>query len=217
MHLHIKSVLVLLLSLGTGLQFVWSSQRSIYPGATVEKQEQMPKWKSRGLPGPGHAALEPLVGTWRVQMSIYATFGRSPDDPAIVSDDLTCKRQWVAEGRYLEDLTEGTAAGGLYWRKGWLGYSNMDRRYEWVTIDAVNTTMMSYVSAAGSGDKMPISMTGVFTDQGVAGEQNVGKSVGMRTVIKIESIDRHVFELYFTPPAKREVLATRQIYTRANK
>jgi hypothetical protein len=85
--------------------------------------------------------------------------------------DLICRREWIAGGRYLEDTTQGTAAGGTYWRRGWLGYSNMDRRYEWVTVDAVNTTMMSYAGALGSGSKMPITMSGVFTDQGVAGEQ----------------------------------------------
>jgi hypothetical protein len=180
------------------------------------QQAQMPNWKSRGLPGAGHSALEPLVGNWHVQLSVHATFGRSPDEPPIVSDDITCKREWVAGGRYLEDTTEGTAVGEQYWRKGWLGYSNMDRCYEWVTIDAVNSDMMIYASAKGSGSKMPIDMAGVFTDQGVSGEENAGKSVGMRTVIKIDSIDRHVVELYFKPPAKREVLATRQIYTRVN-
>jgi Protein of unknown function (DUF1579) len=174
----------------------------------------MPNWMRRGLPGPGHAALEPLTGAWRVEMSIHATFGRSPSAPPIVSTDLICRREWVAGGRYIEDITEGTAVGSRYWRKGWLGYSTMDRRYEWVTIDAVNSTMMSYVSAKGFGTNMPISMSGVFTDQGVAGEDSVGKTVAMRTVIRIETQDRHVIELYFTPPGKREMLATRMVYTR---
>jgi hypothetical protein len=111
-------------------------------------------------------------------------------------------------------MTEGTAVGSRYWRKGWLGYSTMDRRYEWVTIDAINSTMMSYASAKGSGTNMPISMSGVFTDQGVAGEDSVGKTVAMRTVISIENSDRHVIELYFTPPGKREMLATRMVYKR---
>ena len=181
------------------------------------QQQEMPLWMSRGLPGPGHRALDPLIGTWKVHMSIHGTFGRNPDDPPIVSEDLICRREWVVGGRYLEDTTQGTAAGGPYWRRGWLGYSNMDRRYEWVTIDAVNTTMMSYAGAPGSGIKMPITMSGVFTDQGVAGEEAVGKSVPMRTVIKIESNDRHVLELYFTPPGKGEVLATRQVYTRVKE
>ena len=180
------------------------------------QQEQMPNWMRRGLPGAEHAALESLVGAWRVHMSFYATFGRSPDEPPIVAEGFICKRQWVAGGRYVEDLTEGTVMGAPYWRKGWLGYSNMDKRYEWITIDGVNSNMMTYAGNAIAGSKVVISMSGTFTDQGVAGEQYAGKPVGMRTVITIENNDRHIFELFFTPPAKPEVLATRQIYTRVS-
>jgi hypothetical protein len=201
-------------SITSAFLFLAIGLAAAHPAAAQSARPDMPAWMQRGLPGPSHAALEPLIGTWRVHMSIHATFGRSPDAPPIVSDDLLCRRQWVAGGRYLEDLTEGTAAGGAYWRKGWLGYSTMDRRYEWITIDAVNSTMMSYAGAPGSGEQKPISMTGVFTDQGVAGEDTVGKQVGMRTAIIIESNDRHVFELYFTPPGKGEMLATRAVYTR---
>jgi hypothetical protein len=48
----------------------------------------------------------------------------------------------------------------------------------------------------------------------VVGEQTVGKPVGQRTVIRIESNDRHVSELYFTPPGGKEQLALRIVYTR---
>jgi quinol monooxygenase YgiN len=175
---------------------------------------ELPAWVRRGIPGEGHVRLKPLIGTWRVHKSIYGTMGRSPDLPPIISDDITTRRQWVADGHYIEDMTEGTVEGNPYWRKGWLGYSIMDRRYEWTTIDSLNTTMMRYLGKSGSADKMPINMTGVFTDQGVVSEKTVGKSVGQRTVIRIESDDRHTFELYFTPPGGKEQLADRSLYTR---
>jgi hypothetical protein len=174
----------------------------------------MPVWVQRGLPGEGHARLEPLVGTFKQHKMIYGTLGRDPSAPPLVSDSVTTIRQWVAGGRFLEDASEGTIDGQPYWRKGWLGYSAMDKRFEWVTIDAVNTTMMFYVGEPGTGTELPASLSGRFTDQGVAGESTVGKSLGMRTVIAIESRDRHTFELYFTPPGGKEILADRTIYTR---
>jgi uncharacterized protein DUF1579 len=179
-------------------------------------RETLPDWFRRGMPGPGQAAIEPLIGTWRVHKEVYATLGRSPDEPPIVSDDLICRRSWIGDGRFIEDTTEGTVMGMRYWRRGWLGYSNMDSRYEWVTVDAINATMMTYRGKPGAGPTTPISMTGAFTDQGVSGAQNVGKSVGMRTVIRIESDVRHIVELYFTPPGGKEVLADRSTYTRIN-
>ena len=74
--------------------------------------------------------------------------------------------------------------------------------------------MMIYLGKPGSGEKMPIDITGTFTDQGVVSEESVGKSVVQRTVFRIESEDRHVSELYFTPPGGKEQLAMRLVYTR---
>jgi Protein of unknown function (DUF1579) len=180
--------------------------------ALVSAQGDMPAWARRGLPGPSHAALNPLAGTWRVQKSLYIAVG-TRDRPA-ESSDLVARRDWVAGGRYLHDVTEGTVAGGPYWRLGLLGYSTMDERYEWITVDATNANMMIYLGAPRTAEQTPISMAGVFTDQGVLGEETVGKPVGMRTVIRIESEDRHVMELYLTPPGADELLADRSVYTR---
>jgi hypothetical protein len=72
--------------------------------------------------------------------------------------------------------------------------------------------MMIYAGVTIAGSKVVISVSGTFTDQGVAAEQYAAKPVGMRTAITIEDSVRHVFELYFTPPAKPEVLATRRVY-----
>ena len=176
-------------------------------------QEDVPAWVQRGVPGEGHSALAPLVGTWRTHLSVHGALGRSPDLPPIVSDDIRTVREWVADGQYIEDRTEGTLNGQPYWRRGWLGYSNLEQRYEWVTI-APRVPMMFYLGRQGSGKQMPIEMTGVFTDQGVVSEKTVGKPVGQRTTISIESNDRHTFELYFTPPGGPEQLAIRMVFTR---
>jgi hypothetical protein len=58
-------------------------------------------------------------------------------------------------------------------------------------------------------------MTGTFTDQGVAGEETVGKRVGMRTTIQIENNSRHRIDLYFTRPGKKETLAVSATYVRS--
>ena len=176
-------------------------------------QQPVPEWVKRGIPSAGHAALEPLIGSWRVELGIYGTMGRSPDLPPIVSQDIRTTRVWIADRQYIEDTTEGTIEGQPYWRRGWLGYSNLDRRYEWVTV-APRVPMMIYLGKPGSGKKMPIEVTGVFTDQGVVNEQTVGRPVVQRTVIRIENNDRHVFDLYFTPPGGKEQLALRLVYTR---
>lgn len=187
------------------------------PGAAVAHagEAEVPAFLRRGMPGDGHAAIGALAGSWRVHYEVYGTLGRSGDEPPIVSDDLRTRREWVGDGRFLEDTTVGTLMGAPYWRKGWLGYNNMGRQYEWITIDAINSSVMGYTAPPGSGPSAPITMTGAFVDQGVAGEAYVGKTVGMKTVIHIEHNDRHRIDLYFTPPGKEELLAVRAVYVRA--
>ena len=175
--------------------------------------DELPAMVRNGLPGPMHDRLNALLGKWQVEMAIYIA-GGSPERP-VISRDLTCRREWIAEtgNRYLRDVTEGSVGGNRYYRMGLLGYSTMDKRYEWVTVDALNANMMIYRGRDGDSSE-DISMTGEFTDQGVLGERYAGKSVGMRTVIHIESSERNVVELYVTPPQAHEFLATRAIYTR---
>ena len=91
-------------------------------------QQDVPGWIRRGLPGSGHEALQPLVGRWRVRYEVYGTLGRRGDEPPIVSEDVTTRREWIGEGRFIEDTTEGTLMGAPIWRRGWLGYSNIDQR-----------------------------------------------------------------------------------------
>lgn len=209
-----RATVIGIAALGMALGATQAQDKEAATASSAGAPTDMPPWLRRGLPGPGHAALAPLAGTWRVQIGIYATLGRSAAAPPITSDDLVTSRQWVAGGRYLEDTTEGTLVTSRYWRRGWLGYDNMAARYEWVTIDEANAGMMRYLSRTGSGPQTRIDLLGTFVDQGVAGEAFVGKTVPMRTVISIEGPDRHVIELYFTPPGRKEALATRAVYTR---
>jgi hypothetical protein len=168
-----------------------------------------------GQPGEMHRRLDALVGEWNVAMSFYIA-GGTPEKP-IVANDLICRREWIAEtgNRHLRDVMEGTFGGNPYYRLGILSYSTMDKRYEWNTVDAVNTMMMTYKGAKDSAKPDgEIVMSGEFTDQGVLGDSYAGKTIRQRTVIKIESPDRHVIDVYFTPPGEKERMAARGIYTR---
>jgi hypothetical protein len=177
--------------------------------------QQQPAMVRNGQPGEMHRRLDVLVGDWNVDMTFYVAGGTEANP--LFARGLICHREWIKEtgNRHMRDITQGTFEGNPYYRLGILSYSTMDKRYEWNTVDALNSNMMTYKgvkdSASATGD---IVMTGEFTDQGVLGESYAGKNVGQRTAITIESPNRHVFELYLTPPGEKERLATRAIYTR---
>jgi len=163
-----------------------------------------------------HKRLDALVGEWNVEKSNYFVLGGTAENP-VVSRDLICRREWIKEvgNMYIKDVTEGTFVGSPYYRLGILGYSPTDNRYEWNTIDNFAPMMMTYKGATGSAKPDgEISIGGEFTDSGVLGKENAGKTIAQRTVIKIESPDRNVMEIYFTPPGKPEFLADRAVYTR---
>lgn len=212
-------VLIIPVAVGWPMTGVVRATAAPQPGegapAVAAQSQQPPAMVRNGLPGEMHKRLDALVGEWDVTMSFYIAGGTA--DKPLVASGLTCRREWIAEtgNRHLRDVTQGKVAGNPYYRLGILSYSTMDRRYEWNTVDALNANMMTYKGAKGgaslTGD---IVMTGEFTNQGVLGEAYAGKTVGQRTVIKIESRDRHVFDLYLTPPGEPERLATRGVYTR---
>jgi hypothetical protein len=180
--------------------------------AGAQPPKAPPPFAVRGMPGPGQAAMKALVGDWRVKMMLFAALG-TPDKPA-VSNDIRTHRTLIAGGRFLADETIGTMGGQPYYRRGTLGYSNMDKRYEWATQDGLNANMMIYLGAPGAGPGFPASLTGTFTDQGLLGEKSAGKTIRQRTVITVADKDHHRIEIYFTPAGGRERLIDRKDYTR---
>jgi Protein of unknown function (DUF1579) len=149
-------------------------------------------------------------------------FGNRQSGPQV---DHFPSGEWItfraARPRFLHDVTEGSIAGGPYYRMGLLGYSNEDARYEFVTVDGMNANMMIYRSDPVKGAQRPdaarnvaISMSGTFTDQGLISEQTAGLVIAQRTVIRIQSDNRHEIDLYFTPPGQAEMLIDHSTYTR---
>ncbi|MGH4035366.1 DUF1579 family protein [Actinomycetota bacterium Odt1-20B] len=164
-------------------------------------------------PGPHHRLLDPLAGKWK---AVKTNWLLGHDGEPVVSRDITVRTRWLKKtgGRFMEERTEGTLAGKPYFRVGVLGYSNIDRRYEWTTFDSVTPTAMTYRGAPDSGTAKVISIPGEFTDPGILGPENKGKKIPMRTEFRIRSHDRHTVDLFFTPPGQKERLVDRVEYTR---
>ncbi|MBB3726721.1 DUF1579 family protein [Nonomuraea dietziae] len=181
--------------------------------AAVAQRAQAAAPADNLAPGPYHRTLDPLVGTWKaVKYNYILGTGGKP----IVSRDMTVRVRWISKtgGRFLEEKTEGTLGDRAYYRLGVLGFSPIDRRYEWTTFDSVTPTAMTYRGAPVSDEASVLSIPGEFTDPGVLGPDYLGETIPMRTVITIRSKNRHTFDLYFTPPGQPERLVDRVVYTR---
>lgn len=175
-------------------------------------QPPTPPVASRGEPGAAHQALAPLIGRFRVAKTSW--FPGIASNGPVSCADLVATREWIGDGRFVREVTQGTMGGKPYFRMGLLGYSTMDQRYEWVTVDAFNANMMIYQGAAGSGPVQPIEVSGSFTDQGLMGEGFVGRPIAQRTEIQIDGLRGATIRLYVTAPEQQELLADEMVYER---
>ncbi|MCC3330301.1 DUF1579 family protein [Nocardia abscessus] len=161
----------------------------------------------------GHRRIGQLVGEWKGEKSTFVA-GGTADNPT--KREIVSRWEWIAEtgNNFLREEAEDVQGSSAYYRLGLLGFSPTDNRYEWSTVDSVTPMTMSYKGAKGSGGDADIVMAGEFTDPGVLGPQFVGKTIPMRTVIRLESADRVVMEISFAPPGEPERIADRVVLTR---
>ena len=109
---------------------------------------------------------------------------------------------------------EGTLGGNPCYRLDILGFSTIDKRYEWTTFDSVTPSAMTYRGPNLARGTHVLSLPGTFADPGLLGPNYVGKTIPMCTVITIRENDRHTFDIYLTPPGESERLIDRVIYVR---
>ncbi|WP_174185690.1 DUF1579 family protein [Nocardia barduliensis] len=173
------------------------------PAAAVRPEQQ----------DPGHRRIGQLVGEWTGEKSTFVA-GGTADNPT--KREIVSRWEWIAEtgNNFLREEARDVHGSSEYYRLGLLGFAPTDNRYEWTTVDSVTPMTMSYKGAKGSGGDPDIVMAGEFTDPGVLGAQFVGKTIPMRTVIRLESADRVVMEIYFAAPGEPERIADRVVLTR---
>lgn len=158
------------------------------------------------LPGPKHRHLESLVGVWNVQLTLRP----AAEAPPIISTDLICHMQWIIDGRYLEEKTEGTLGGKPYVRQGYLTYHTLLQQYEYMTMDNLDTGFMTSYSIRD--DYSHISTYGSFVQAG-DGQEIVGRVIKLRYVWFLEDAKNLTMHMYVTPPANQEFLLAEFIYT----
>lgn len=158
-------------------------------------------------PGPLLKKLQTMIGTWKTQITLKPT----PQATPVVSNNLTTRWTWVVDGCYLQEEVTGQLGGAPYYRLGYLTYNNLDKRYEFVTLDHFDTGFMSYESMEdGSGTT---TLFGHFT-QGGTGPTLAGQEIKIRYVFHWPDQHHMSEEMYFTPPAGAEYLVVQSVLTR---
>lgn len=161
------------LALGLTLSAGWS-------GADDPAKELL----EAGKPGPEHAKLQPLVGTWTYTCRLWMEPGKPP-----VETNGAIERHWTLGGRFLKEEFAGTGFDGKPGFEGFglLGYDNAQRRYT-----------ATWVCNMGTGTHTGLGVSespGRFTFQTSCFCPVKKKTVQGREEIRIEA-DRVVSETY---------------------
>lgn len=183
-----------------------TTQAIAQPGST--SAPILPASARLALPGEAHRWLEPLVGQWNVEMRVFT----APDQPPIISKDLTAKREFILGGRYLREELQGLFAGNPATRLATLSYNNLDERWELSTIDTFEPGQMWYQGHT-LGSPQKFELRGESTEAGF-GPTPTGRKRALRFVFEISDLNRNVLRIYIKYPAQPEQLFVEQIFTR---
>jgi hypothetical protein len=89
-------------------------------------------------PGPEHARLTAMAGTWDVDM----TFRFRPDGPPVAVKATSTIRPLLG-GLFIEEAIEGTLNGTPFTTLAWTGFNTSTRQYEATRIASTNTARIA--------------------------------------------------------------------------
>jgi hypothetical protein len=155
------------------------------PKASTNADEVFKAAAEAGRPGPEHAKLAPLAGSW----TYTSRFWMGPNQPPIETKGVV-ERKWILGGRFLEERVNGTGFDGKpgFEAVGLLGYNNSAEQYVSTSTCSMSTGLSSSVGTA--------TAPGTFTFQSKCACPLSKEPVQRRDVIRIESEDRVVMESF---------------------
>jgi hypothetical protein len=153
-------------------------------------------------PSEHHKHLEATVGHFKAHSKMWF----EPGKPAVESD-AESTNEWVLGGRFVKQTYKGTFMGQPFEGMGLSGYDNFKKKYVCTWVDTSSTSMMT---TEGEGDGKTITAHGEVDEPSMP-----GKKTKVKTVTKIESNDKHTYEMFFTMPGQDKEAKVMEItYTR---
>ncbi len=169
---------------------------------TPQERAAMEAWMKVATPGEGHKVLEPMVGTWDVQMTMW----QAPGAPAQVSKGVS-EDTWVLGGRFVRESVHSEFNGMPFEGLGYTGYDNFKKQYVGSWMDTMGTMMMTMTGSADASGK-------VITATSTMDDVMSGKKITVRQVTRIVDANKHVFEMFGPDPTGNEFKMMEAVYTR---
>ncbi len=179
-----------------------AQQQGEKPKMSPEQQAAMEAWMKVATPGEGHKLLEPLIGSWDVQSTMWEKPGNPPEKGSGVAED-----SWVLGGRFVREEFQGEFGGMKFQGLGYTGYDNYKKKYVGSWMDTMGTMMMHSIGTVDASGK-------VFTATSTIDDIMTGKPMKVREVTRIVDNNKHVMEMFGPDPSGKEFKMMEIVYTR---
>jgi hypothetical protein len=177
-------------------------------GANAAKAPPSPEELTKAIfdpakPGPEHAKLEPLIGSWTYTCKCWM----DPTQPPIEMKG-TIERKWVLGGRFLEERIAGTGLDGKPGLEGLgiYGYDSSQKKYRLTFACTMGTDISTSLGVAEASGK--------FIFQTTCNCPLTKTIIQGRDELRIESKDKVVLDSYKTIDGKEvkgmEIIAVRR-------
>lgn len=155
-----------------------------------------------GIPGENHKNLNALVGKWDGEFKIYAEPGQEP----MISRG-TVTREWILDGRYVQETVEATSEWGTFKGLGFFGYNNVDQQYEMAWMDSMSTGIYAETGTYDPDAK-------VLKTKGAHRDAATGRVINTWGTVDLSSPDRQIYLGYMDGPDGKSFLSFEGITSR---
>jgi len=136
-------------------------------------------------PGGEHAALNSMIGTFDVKVTVWTDPSAAP-----VEETLSSINAWVLDGRWIRTTLAGHIAGEPFNGIGFYGFDKIRQKYEAVWMDTGSTGMVYYKGEFDSDDHL--------TMKAEVPNPLTGEPTLLELRITIDSNGDHVTEMWGT-------------------
>ena len=169
------------------------------PAASIE--DDIVRYMAVSRPGAEHRWLEPLVGSWNVDLRWQGA------GQAEIRTSGACENRWTLDGRFL--MSESSAGEGPSRIEATTIYGFDSRRKAFFAIGLHNLATYS-LQTSGSFD--PVTQS--FLLSGKERDEVTGSVLVYRELLKIEGPDRHVLRVYLDVRGRPPVRVLEAVFTR---
>jgi hypothetical protein len=177
-------------------------------GTASAPSEEMTKameanWTAYMTPGSPHQTLNDRVGRWSLVVKQFTPGVAEP-----MTSNATSEVKWILDGRFLQDMTSGSAMGMTFNGIGTLGYDNMKQKYVSTWADNMGTGVMTSEGTYDAATK-----TWSYTTR--MPDFFEGKYVDARSTERMIDRDHWVMQCFAPGPDGGEYLCMEIAYTRS--